>query len=326
MARWHNYDEYEYVPVAQRRARAMKKVEKLKKGGEDIQPIEPFKTRGIATSFWGKSWCKHLEKFSDYSNRLPRGRTYVRNGSVCHLGIEPETAQAMVSGSEMYELSIHIEPLCPEKWSNIKNECKGKIGSLIELLQGKISDEIMTVVTDRENGLFPHPDEIRFNCNCPDWADMCKHVAAAMYGVGVRLDTEPELLFKLRGVNHEELIAVDTAIDDLTAGKRSRRRRTLDTEAVENVFGIELEEVEEPATKPRKRTAKRNVAAPVFKPTGKAIRALRQKLEMSQAAFARKVGVSAPSIAKWEKTKGTLTLQIKSLQALEVVFNEAHGK
>ncbi|MDF7806545.1 hypothetical protein P4E94_03780 [Pontiellaceae bacterium B12219] len=241
---WNDFDdnEYEYVSAAERRRRALQKIEQLRVEGEDIQPIEPFKTRGIAKSFWGRSWCRHLEKFSDYENRLPRGRTYVRNGSVCHLRIEPETAKAMVAGSEMYELSIHIEPLAPEKWDAIKNECKGKIGSLIELLQGKISDEIMETVTDRDTGLFPHPSEIHFNCNCPDWADMCKHVAAAMYGIGVRLDSEPELLFKLRGVHHEELIAVDTAIDDLTAGKRSRRRRTLKTEDIGNVFGIELDE------------------------------------------------------------------------------------
>ncbi len=311
MSRWHNYNEYEYVPVAVRRAKALKKMEKLRKSGENIHPIEPMKSRGlIAKSFWGKSWCKHMEKFSDYSNRLPRGRTYVRNGSVCHLGIGKEEAKAIVSGSEMYKLSIHIEPLCPEKWSNIKNECKGKIGSLIELLQGKISDEIMTVVTDRENGLFPHPKEIRFNCNCPDWADMCKHVAAAMYGIGVRLDTEPELLFKLRGVNHEELISVGTAVDGITGGKRSRRRRTLKADALEDVFGVELEP-EETST---------------FEATGECIRALREKTALSQSAFAKKAGVSVPSIAKWEKAKGSLNLQAKSFHALEKVFKQTNRK
>ena len=299
----------EYIPVAERRRQALKKMEKLRTAGENIQPIEPMKSRGlIAKSFWGKAWCKHLEAFSDYENRLPRGRTYIRNGSVCHLGIGKEEAKAIVSGSEMYELSIHIEPLCPEKWSNIKNECKGKIGSLIELLQGKISDEIMTVVTHRENGLFPHPNEIRFNCNCPDWADMCKHVAAAMYGIGVRLDTEPELLFKLRGVNHEELISMDTAVDEITGGRRSRRRRTLKADALEEVFGVALEKEESPS----------------FEATGACIRALREKFDLSQAAFARKVGVSTPSISKWENTPGTLNLQAKSFQALERVHKAAH--
>jgi len=299
----------EYVPVAERRRQALKKMEKLRTASENIQPIEPMKSRGlIAKSFWGKAWCKHLEAFSDYENRLPRGRTYVRNGSVCHLGIGKEEAKAIVSGSEMYKLSIHINPLDPKKWAVMKDRCKGKIGSLIELLQGKISDEIMEVVTDPKNGLFPHPKEIRFNCNCPDWADMCKHVAASMYGIGVRLDTEPELLFKLRGVNHEELISIDTAVDEITGGKRSRRRRTLQSTDLENVFGVELEAE----------------APPAFESTGECIRALREKLDLSQTAFARKVGVSTPSISKWENTSGTLNLQTKSFQALESTFKQAH--
>lgn len=315
---WGYYNDY--VPVEKRRAKALKKVEQLKKKGENIQPIGPLAGRGlIAKSFWGKGWCKHLEKFSDYQNRLPRGRSYVRNGAVYHLAIEPETVTALVSGSSPYELSIHIEPLKPEKWDAIKTSCKGKIGSLIELLQGKISDEIMALVTDKEDGLFPHPHEIRFNCNCPDWADMCKHVAAAMYGIGVRLDEEPELLFKLRGVNHEELIAVDTAIDDLTSGKRSRRRRTLQTEDIGNVFGVELDdETETPAPRPRKPKKKtKKAAAPKFKPTGAAVRALRKKTGLSRAALARELGISAPTLARWEKTNGPLKLQTRPLKSLQ---------
>ncbi len=307
---WYHYREY--VPVATRRAQARKKIEKLRKSGEDIQPIEPLNSRGlIAKSFWGKAWCKHMQAFSDYENRLPRGRTYVRNGSVCHLSIEKGIARAKVCGSAMYDLSIHFEPLDPEKWSNIKNLCKGKIGSLIELLQGKISDEIMSVVTNQTSGLFPHPREIRFNCNCPDWADMCKHVAAAMYGIGVRLDTEPELLFKLREVDHNELISVD--IKTIGGGKRSRRRRTLKNDSVENVFGIELDDEPPPAPKPGK-----------FKPTGAAVRKLRKKSGLGKADFAREVGVSALSITNWEKTKGALTLKSRSFQGLEKMHNQAN--
>jgi len=310
---WGYYNDY--VPIAKRREKVRKKIEKLKKAGEAIQPIGPLASRGlIAKSFWGKGWCKHLEKFSDYENRLPRGRSYVRNGAVYHLMIEPELVTAYVSGSSPYQLTIHFEPLDAKKWETIKATCKGKIGSLIELLQGKLSDEIMTVVTDPDNGLFPLPHEIRFNCNCPDWADMCKHVAAAMYGIGVRLDTEPELLFKLRGVNLEELIAVDTAIENLTGGKRSRRRRTLQTEAIEGVFGIDLDD---DAPSPRPRKPKKKKTAPTFKPTGSAVRALRKKTGLSRAAFARKIGVSAPTLARWEKTNGPLMLKPRSLKGLQ---------
>jgi uncharacterized Zn finger protein len=319
---WYYYNDY--VPVAKRREQVLKKIEKLKKTGEEIHPIGPLAGRGlIAKSFWGKGWCKHLEKFSDYANRLPRGRSYVRNGAVYHLAIEPETVTALVSGSSPYELTIHIAPLAPEKWKTIKAGCKGKIGSLIELLQGKISDEIMARVTDKEAGLFPHPHEIRFNCNCPDWADMCKHVAAAMYGIGVRLDDEPELLFTLRGVNHEELITVDDAIENLTDGSRSRRRRTLQTEDISNVFGVDLDdETETPA--PRPRSSRKKAKAKEFKPTGASIRALRKKTGLSRAAFARQVGVSAPTLARWEKTKGSLKLRADSLETLRRAHNDAH--
>ena len=235
---WDSYTPY--VSAAQRKANAAKKAKALQKQGYTLEPVDNVSPRGkIAASFWGHAWCRHLETFSDYENRLPRGRSYVRNGSVLHLGIMPGEVTAMVQGSELYELTIRIDTLDTKKWNAVKARCRGKIGSLIELLQGKISDEIMTVVTDRANGLFPAPKEIHFNCNCPDWADMCKHVAAVMYGIGARLDTAPELLFKLRGVDHSELIAIDTA--DLTTGSPSRRRRTLGTESINSVFGIEDE-------------------------------------------------------------------------------------
>lgn len=319
---WYYYKEY--VPVAERRQKMQKKIEKLRKAGEPTQPIEPFRTRTIATSFWGKSWCRHLESFSDYVNRLPRGRSYVRNGSVCHLNIESKTATALVSGSELYQLSIHIEPLDPKKWDTIKSRCKGKIGSLIELLQGRISDEIMTIVTDPEMGLFPSPKEIRFNCNCPDWADMCKHVAAVMYGIGVRLDSQPELLFKLRGVNHEELITVGTAIDDLTVGKRSSRRRTLQTADIQNIFGVSAEEEPAPIApapeKPQKKS--KTIPAKKFELTGTAIRSLRKKSGLSQVDFAKKLAVSAATVSKWEKTQGLLKLNALSLKKLKALHKQ----
>ncbi|MBN2163518.1 MAG: helix-turn-helix domain-containing protein [Pontiellaceae bacterium] len=319
---WHYYNDYE--SAADRREKAQKKVEKLRKAGETIKPVAAFKTRGIATTFWGKAWCRHLEQFSDYESRLPRGRSYVRNGSVCHLGIDPEKVHALVSGSKLYELSIHIEPLCPAKWSNIRNECRGKVGSLIDLLQGKFPTEIMQIVTDPFDGLFPRPDEIRFSCNCPDWADMCKHVAAAMYGIGVRLDSQPELLFKLRGVNHEELISVQEAIGNLTAGPRSRRRRTLDSDSVGNVFGIDLDD-SMPISEMEKATTHPLPAPPAFEPTGPCIRALREKLGLSRRSFAKKFRASPASVKRWENATEPLNLQDRFLRALEKLHRETYS-
>lgn len=231
-----------YVPVAERRAKAAKKVQALMKKGQKIEPVEVVHRSKIAGSFWGRSWCEHLESYSDFANRLPRGRTYVRNGSVVHLGIKPGRVEALVSGSSLYKIAIDIDPLPRDKWEAVKKRCQGKIGSLIELLQGKISGEIMAVVTDRKAGLFPGPKEIHLDCNCPDWAGLCKHLAAVLYGVGARLDTAPELLFQLRGVDHSELIAAGATDLAGVPGKGGSRRRVIATEGLGDVFGIDLDE------------------------------------------------------------------------------------
>ena len=163
--------------------------------------------RSIANTFWGKAWCKNLESYSDYSNRLPRGRTYVRNGSVIDLKMAAGEITALVSGSSIYKVKIAIAKVVANKWNKIVDECAGKIDSLIELLQGKFSKAVMEIITDPKKGLFPDPKEIKLSCSCPDWADMCKHVAAVLYGVGARLDNRPEELFMLRQADHIELIA-----------------------------------------------------------------------------------------------------------------------
>jgi len=227
-----------YVSVAQRRRQAAKEMNRLRKKGIDIQPVE-IEGRKIARTFWGTAWCDHLESFSDFANRLPRGRTYVRNGSVCHLSITKGSIEAIVSGSELYKVEVRIKTLPRKKWTGVKQRCSGRIGSLLELLQGRLSDSVMSAVTDRANGLFPLPGEIKFGCNCPDWAGMCKHIAAVLYGIGARLDGRPELLFQLRGVDHEELIAADAvAAVDSTVKTGSGPR--LDDGELSDIFGIDL--------------------------------------------------------------------------------------
>jgi len=330
--RWnsYNYGWPVYVPVAERRAKAKRQVDKLRKKGRDIQPVE-IEGRTIARSFWGKGWCRHLESFGDYSNRLPRGRTYVRNGSVCHLGIKPGKVEAMVSGSSLYRITVQITALEKNKWKTLKQRCTGKIGSLIELLQGTLSEEIMRAVTDRENGLFPLPGEIHYTCNCPDWADMCKHIAAVMYGIGARLDTQPNLLFLLRGVDYEELIAEGAAADTI-AGTGSRRvhRRSLSGKEIEDIFGVEVDEspVATPKRRPKIRKARRTKtsekpratrtlkkAAP-FKPTARSVARLRRRLGMSKSEFARAVGVSSATVTNWEKAPGAITPRAWGLAGL----------
>jgi uncharacterized Zn finger protein len=223
-----------YVPVAQRRAKALKEVAKRSKKGQAVSPVN-IEGRTIAATFWGQAWCTNLEGYSDFENRLPRGRTYVRNGSVVDLKIEKGRIKALVSGSELYDIEIDTQP--KQNWSALKEQCAGKIGTLVELLQGKLSKAVMELVTDRDQGLFPKPKEIKMRCSCPDYAGMCKHIAAVMYCVGNRLDSSPELLFLLRAVDHKELI--EQAIPTAPVGSKSGAT-TIDADDLGAIFGIEL--------------------------------------------------------------------------------------
>ncbi|MBE0504572.1 MAG: hypothetical protein IBX46_10635 [Desulfuromonadales bacterium] len=318
-----------YVPVAERRAKAIKALEKLKKKGLKVQPVE-LTGRKIAASFWGKGWCDHMESFSDYANRLPRGRTYVKNGSVCHLEIQGGVIKAMVSGTTLYNVSITIAPLMKKKWETLKYSCTGRIGSLIDLLRGKLDQNVMEVVAHRRDGLFPLPGEMKFTCDCPDWAGMCKHVAAVLYGVGARLDHAPEMLFLLRGVNHEELVDVSAAVTDVAQGGTSRRR--IAATGIADVFGIDLaesaESVSGPATvlPPQKAKARKASSPGVPFPdplTGDAIRAWRLSLAETQTTFADRIGITATSISQWEKRgKVSIGMQPRTLAKLVKAWSQ----
>ena len=303
-----------YVPVAKRRARAAREISKLLKKGKKIEPIE-VQGRKIASTFWGEAWCSHLEKFSDYENRLPRGRTYVRNGSVCHLAIAKGTVEAMVSGSKLYTVRISISPLSVKNWKNLRNQCTGQMGSMLELLQGRFSNHIMQIVTDQNQGLFPTPSEIKLACDCPDWAEMCKHVAAVLYGVGARLDHQPELLFLLRDVDHEELITAELDIQSATS--REGKRRRLAGADLADVFGVDMDEPVPPDSKKsaaRKKVVRKKVKT--FTPTAAMVKRLRKKFGMNTSQFAKLVGVSPPTVSNWETGSGKLNLQQRSMDAL----------
>lgn len=342
-----------YVPVAERRAKALKQLEKMKKKGLKVQPVQ-LSGRKIADSFWGKGWCDHMESFSDYANRLPRGRTYVRNGSVCHLEIQGGVIKAIVSGSVLYNVSITISPLAKKKWAAVKSVCTGRIGSLIDLLRGKLERGVMEVVSDRREGLFPLPGEIKFDCDCPDWAGMCKHVAAVLYGVGARLDHSPEMLFLLRGVNHEELVDVSAAVTSVAKAGTSRRR--ISESGLADVFGVEMAVAGEgvlPAAIPTKRSTnttkilkttvktekinkkterattkgqkKKPDATPFPIPlTGAAIYTWRSSLGETQAVFAARIRITAASISQWEK-KGASAIGMlpRTLSALKKAWKDS---
>lgn len=227
-----------YVPVAERRRKAAREMEKLKKKGRPISPVV-IEGRTIAKTFWGKAWCDNLEGYSDFANRLPRGRTYVRNGSVVDLQIGSGEVKALVSGSEIYNVAVKVTPVSKARWRSICSDCAGAIDSLVELLQGRFSKGIMERLCRQGSGLFPSPKEIKLSCSCPDWASMCKHVAAVLYGIGARLDQQPELLFKLHKVNEKELIAKAGKGLPL-GGKAPAREKTLSGEDISAIFGLEM--------------------------------------------------------------------------------------
>ena len=228
----NDYDD-ESLPlsVKELRARAAGIARRLEAEGETLSPVG-----SIARSFWGKAWCRNIESYQDYESRLPRGRSYLRNGTVIDLKILPGKVTALVSGSELYHVEIRIDPVAPERWAQLRKQCFGKIGSLVDLVEGKLSDPIVELLCDRDSGLFPEPDEIHLNCDCPDWADLCKHLAAVLYGIGARLDDDPALFFVLRGVDQSELFS-----GDLGENLPGAAVDLDDLDDLADTFGIELD-------------------------------------------------------------------------------------
>ncbi len=233
-----------YVTAAERRRKAEKAAARARKAGATLSPITP--SRGaIAKTFWGKAWCDNLERYSDYANRLPRGRTYVRNGSVIDLAIGAGEVRASVMGSSLYRVDVRVAAVAKKHWKAIGADCAGSIDSIVELLQGRFSKAVMQRLCRPGNGLFPAPKEIKFTCSCPDWASMCKHVAAVLYGVGARLDQRPELLFELRQVEGKDLL-VQAGTGLTRPRKAPTKARVLDESALGDVFGIEMAEIAAP--------------------------------------------------------------------------------
>jgi uncharacterized Zn finger protein len=242
---YYNYGWRPYVTVAERQRKAAREMEKLKKKGHPVSPVV-IEGRTIARTFWGKAWCENLERYSDYENRLPRGRAYVRNGSVVDLQIGGGEVKAMVSGSQIYKVAVKVTPVSKARWQSLCSDCGGAIDSLVELLQGRFSQGVMERMCREKTGLFPSPGEIQLSCSCPDWASMCKHVAAVLYAIGARLDQQPELLFKLHKVDEKELIAKAGQGLPL-ARKAPGAEKTLGSEDLSAIFGLEMAQTVESA-------------------------------------------------------------------------------
>ena len=247
----------EQLDVTARQYRAeQRRVELAKKPGRALSPVV-VSGRDITTTFWGDAWGRNLERYSDFANRLPRGRSYLRSGSVLDLQIAPGQVTAIVSGTELYDVDIRVSPVPPKQWLAICRDTAGAIDSVVELLQGRLSTNVMARLCREATGLFPAPKEIRLSCSCPDAATMCKHVAAVLYGIGARLDRDPALLFTLREVKKEELIARAGTGARLTKGSApaASSKRIEDDEALAEIFGLDMaprtrRQSHKPRTKP----------------------------------------------------------------------------
>jgi uncharacterized Zn finger protein len=243
----------EQLGVAARKYRAeRRRTELAKKPGHVLSPVV-VSGREITTTFWGDAWGRNLERYSDFANRLPRGRSYLRSGSVLDLQIAPGRVTAIVSGTELYDVDIHVSPVPQKQWLAICRDTAGAIDSVVELLQGRLSTSVMARLCRQGTGLFPAPKAIRLSCSCPDVATMCKHVAAVLYGIGARLDYDPALLFTLREVKKEELIARAGTGARLTRASAVTRsgRRMEDDEALGEIFGLDLAPRSRRKTKPK---------------------------------------------------------------------------
>jgi uncharacterized Zn finger protein len=301
-----------YVPVAQRRAKALAYAKTLeKKQGRKLSPVK-VEGRAIATSFWGQAWCTNLEAYSDFANRLPRGRTYVRNGSVIDLSISQGLIAALVSGSEVYNVTISIGTLPTAIWKEIQRDCSRSIASLIDLLQGRFDRGVMQRLTRIEGGLFPKPKEIKMRCSCPDSAELCKHIAAVLYGVGAKLDHSPELLFTLRNVDHLELIGQAVAAENLDFAFAGASEEALQSADLSEMFGIELDSTGNDQTNARCPPIAKLRGAKSMGPTPKARRGSAQRHDnrvgkhtLGSAKVVANATAATLSKPKQQKKKGT---------------------
>ena len=347
-----------YVPVDAQRARIVSEMNRLAASGVKVRPVE-LRGRTLASSFWGRRWCEHVESFSEYAARLAHGRACVRNGSVCHLSIEPGGVDAMVIGSALYRVTIRIRRLEAAAWMAMRTACAGRVGSLLELREGRVPDDVAKVVTDRDSGLFPQPGDIVASCDCGDGPTLCKHAAAVLWGIGSRLDERPELLFLLRGVDETALIATEAALSrdpvadgglesgatQGAAASKSADSMTLNAprpaESKASLSAPPLA-VSAAPSRPVKKTLTYRPPGPAdarrrrtpsdlageaagFVPTGAMVADLRERCGCSVAEFADLIQVTPTTVRRWETTPGRLNLHAFPREALRALYRESRA-
>ena len=347
-----------YVPVDAQRARTVSEMNRLVASGVKVQPVE-LRGRTLASSFWGRRWCEHVDSFSEYAARLAHGRACLRNGSVCHLSIEPGGADAMVIGSALHHVTLRVRRLEAAAWMAMRTACAGRVGSLLELREGRVPDDVAEVVTDRDSGLFPQPGDIVASCDCGNGTTLCKHAAAVLWGIGSRLDERPESLFLLRGVDETELIATEAALSrDPAAAGGLESGATQGATAPNSADSVSLNaprpaeskaslSAPPPAgsaapSRPVKKTLTYRPPGPTdagrrrtpsglageaagFVPTGAMVADLRERCGCTVAEFADLIQVTPTTVRRWETTPGRLNLHAFPREALRALYRESRA-
>ena len=237
---WSDFPQYDQPSAEVLRRRAEESAKKAEQKGKTYEPVH-IQGRAVCTHWWGKAWCDNMEQYADYATRLPRGKRYVRTGTVIDLKVISGRVKALVQGTKRapYKVTIRISPLAEEVCDRIIGQCARKIENMEALVGGEFPQEMKELFTGKD-GLFPTPREISFQCSCPDWALMCKHVAAAMYGVGVRLDENPFYFFSLRGLDVDRFIDVtlENRVEQMLANADVRTPRVIEEADMFALFGI----------------------------------------------------------------------------------------
>lgn len=240
MSRYWNESNFSQPTVTELRRNTLASQKKAQAKGQQLEPVV-IQGRTIAKSWWGQAWCKNLERYADYDSRLERGKRYVKSGAVLDLKIQKGKILAKVQGTRKtpYKVEIRISPLSEEKCQAILNKCGRKIETLEALIAGDFPKELKELFLE-DGGLFPTPKEIGFTCSCPDWALMCKHVAAALYGIGARLDEQPALFFELRGIEMGRFIdvALENKVEAMLANAQKPSQRIMDEADLSALFGV----------------------------------------------------------------------------------------
>lgn len=237
---WNTGQSFSQPETALLQKNAKLTSQKEKKKGKVLEPVV-IQGRKIANSWWGQAWCENLEQYADYESRLDRGKRYVRTGAVVDLKIQKGKVLARVQGRRKtpYKVEIRISPLSEVRIQDAISKCGRKIENLDRLIKGDFPEELQELFTGTD-GLFPRPQEISFQCSCPDWALMCKHVAAVLYGIGSRFDENPLLFFELRGIDVDRFVDITIAnrIESMLANADVKSERVIQTDDCMQLFGV----------------------------------------------------------------------------------------